>query len=85
MNRTGITTLDEISCQSKAQLGRILRRAKQDNALTRLHEENTRLVSALEDNRKDKMENDEIKWQEMAKKLDALTRSLKTMPRKDRG
>jgi chromosome segregation ATPase len=59
--------------------------AKQDNALTRLHEENTKLASALEDNRKDKMENDEIKWQEMAKKLDTLTRSLKTMPRKDRG
>ncbi|WP_417528482.1 hypothetical protein [Marinomonas shanghaiensis] len=59
--------------------------AKQDNALTRLHEENTKLASALENNRKDKMENDEIKWQEMAKKLDALTRSLKTMPRKDRG
>ncbi|MBU1466563.1 MAG: hypothetical protein KJ883_09550, partial [Gammaproteobacteria bacterium] len=59
--------------------------AKQDNQIAKLTEENAKLAAFLEENQQNKIKNDAKKWQEMTKKLDALTSSVKTMQRKDRG
>lgn len=59
--------------------------AKQDNQLAKLTEENAKLAATLEENQQNKIKNDTKKWQEMTEKLDALTSSVKTMQRKDRG
>jgi chromosome segregation ATPase len=59
--------------------------AKQDNQLTKLVEENAKLTATLDEAQHNKTKEDAKKWQEMTKKLDALTSSVKTMQRKDRG
>ncbi|MGO2511611.1 hypothetical protein [Marinomonas polaris] len=59
--------------------------AKQDNQLAKLIEENAKLAAALEENQHRKTKDEAKIWQEMTKKLDALTSSVKTMQRKDRG
>ena len=59
--------------------------AKQDNQIAKLTEENAKLAAFLEENQQNKIKDDAKKWQEMTKKLDALTSSVKTMQRKDRG
>ncbi|QRV24116.1 hypothetical protein [Marinomonas foliarum] len=59
--------------------------AKQDNQLIKLTEENVKLTVMLEEHQNDKTADEAKKWQEMTKKLDALTSSMKTTQRKDRG
>ncbi|UTW01487.1 hypothetical protein KDW99_10255 [Marinomonas rhizomae] len=59
--------------------------AKQDNQLIKLTEENVKLTALLEEHQNNKAADEMTKWQEMTKKLDALTSSVKTMQRKDRG
>ena len=59
--------------------------AKQDNQIAKLTEENAKLAATLEENQQNKIKDDAKKWQEMTKKVDALTSTVKTMQRKDRG
>ena len=59
--------------------------AKQDNQLAKLTEENAKLAAEQEENQHNKTKEEAKKWLEMTKKLDALTSSMKTMQRKDRG
>lgn len=59
--------------------------AKQDNQLALLKEENARLTKErLACQSEQRLDND-TKWQEMSKKLEEITHSVKTMQGKDRG
>ncbi|WP_137169790.1 hypothetical protein [Marinomonas sp. FW-1] len=59
--------------------------AKQDNRLSQLSQENQKLIEAQQESKNAKAKDEAQQWQMMAKKLDELTNSMKTMQRKDRG
>lgn len=59
--------------------------AKQDNQLALLKEENARLATELFDRQNTQRVDEDKKWQEMSKKLEEITHSVKTLQRKDRG
>ncbi len=59
--------------------------AKQDNQLALLKEENARLTAELIDRQNEQRTDEDKKWQEMSKKLEEITHTVKTMQGKDRG
>jgi len=59
--------------------------AKQDNQLELLKQENTKLTVQQKKSEAKQAKNDTDKWQEITKKLDTLTSSIKTINHKDRG
>jgi hypothetical protein len=59
--------------------------AKQDNQLTLLKQENTKLVAELKNKQIKHVKGEAERWLEITKKLDTLTSSIETINHKDRG